>query len=144
MKQNSGEKSSTISTIVYWVIYLPILAFAVISIPFNYQKKQAEQSQLEVAKQRAQAEIEAMSKEIDNLNVRLQYFKGEKIKEHAERLGLHKPAAGQFIVLDRNGAPVIADVRPRPSHHTGIVASQDKKRLIYENPAENATISKLQ
>ena len=144
MKQNSGEKSSTISTIVYWAIYLPILTFAVISVPFTYQKKQAEQSQLEYAKQRAHAEIEAMKKEIDNLNVRLQYYKGEKIKEHAERLGLHKPAPGQFIVLDRNGLPVYADNRPRPSHHASAVASQDKKRLIFAPHAENTTISKLQ
>ena len=144
MKQNSGEKSSTISTIVYWIIYLPILALAVVSLPFNYQKKQEEQSHLENSKQRVQSEIEAMKKEIDNLNVRLQYYKGEKIKQHAERLGLHKPEPGQFIVLDQNGAPVYAENRTRPAVHNLTVASQDKKRLIYTTPAENTTISKLQ
>jgi len=130
MKQNSGEKSSTASTIVYWAIYLPILALAVISVPFEYQKKQVEQHQLENAKQRALLEIEAMGKEIDNMNVRLQYFTGESIKLHAEALGLHKPSPGQFVVLNAQGAPVYAGNRPRRSFPETAIASQKEKKLI--------------
>ncbi len=138
MKQNSGEKSSTASTIVYWAIYLPILAVAAVSVPFQFQQTREEQNQLEHAKQRTLSEIEAQGKEIDNLNFRLQYFKGEPRKKHAEQLGLHKPAVGQFVVLDRQGVPIYVDNRTRPTSQEHAVASQGNKRLIYSTPSDNS------
>ena len=137
MNQNSGEKSTTASTIVYWAIYLPILAMAAISVPFQFQKIQEEQNHLETAKQRTLTEIEAQGKEIDNLNVRLQYFKGESLKKHAEKLGLHKPSPSQFVVLDRHGVPVYVDNRSRLPFQERAVASQGGKQLIYSTPSAN-------
>ena len=106
MIHHAKEKNSTASSIIYWIFYLPILATAVVSIPFANQKYRVEQGELLSVIQRGNAAIEAKNKEINNLNVRLLQFKGEAIKQYAEKLGLHKATSSQLITLDSNGTIV--------------------------------------
>ncbi len=76
------------------------MACAAISIPFLNLNARKEQVELMKAHRLLQEDIQIKDQELANLLINVEKLKGETLKQHAETLGLHKPAQEQIVVID--------------------------------------------
>lgn len=103
-KDNSKTpKKSAGSTFVYNVFVLAVVASTVISIPYLCQTYQSEQTALQRELDRISSQIKQNTVIIQNMQVKLEAFKGEQITLQADALGLHKPAPQHVVQIDAYG-----------------------------------------
>jgi hypothetical protein len=98
----NGSKAGAATSITV-IIFLIV---ASTSVALSYIRLHVEQNNLNAEINALSANMAIRSKEIDNLQVRLEHLKGQEVMRFAPRLGLQPPALGQVtrISLFRNGA----------------------------------------
>lgn len=89
--------------ILFWSIFVLFLVGGIAFFPISLQSFSSERNRLTKKMMMLEKELDSGKKKLANLNVNLAKFRGESIKQYAEKLGVRPATPEQTVYISMNG-----------------------------------------